>query len=102
MTVGCSGSSSSAPVTVPPNGVLVKHFAFTPSTLTVRAGSTVTWVFDDPSDPHNVDSRSKALHFSSGDPLPRGTWSFTFTRPGTYAYRCDVHTWMHGTVVVTQ
>jgi len=37
MTVGCSGSSSSAPVTVPPNGVLVKHFAFTPSTLTVKA-----------------------------------------------------------------
>jgi len=101
IAASCSSGTGSTPVTVPPNGVLVAHYAFTPSTLTVRSGTTVTWVFNDPNAPHNVVSRSSALRFSSGSPLPRGTWSFTFTRPGTYAYRCDVHTWMRGTIVVT-
>ncbi|SRR5579871_6357700 len=98
----CGSSGSSAPpTTLGPNDVEVANFAFTPSTLTVKAGTTVTWHFNQPSAPHNVVSLSAPQLFNSGTPKGKGTFSFTFTTPGTYPYLCQVHPAMRGTIVVT-
>ena len=76
--------------------VKVDNFTFAPQTITVKAGTTVTWTNEDDI-PHTVTSighfRSKAL--DTGD-----TFSFTFTTPGTYAYFCSLHPHMQGSVVV--
>ena len=96
----CGGGSSAAPA-LGPNDVLVANFSFTPSTLTVKAGTTVTWKFDQPSAPHNVVSLSTPAGFNSGTPKGTGTFSFTFTAPGTYPYVCQVHPSMRGTIAVT-
>ena len=81
--------------------MLVANFSFTPATLTVTTGTTVTWRFDQPSAPHNVVSLATPPVFNSGTPKGTGTYSFTFTAPGTYDYVCQVHPSMRGTVVVT-
>jgi plastocyanin len=32
---------------------------------------------------------------------PGATFTTTFTTPGTFAYHCNIHPFMHGTVIVT-
>jgi amicyanin len=90
------GGPPAAPVG--PDAVNIDGFAFAPATLTVKAGSTVTWTNKD-EDPHTVVAgggafRSQAL--GSG-----GIYSFTFPAAGTFDYICSIHPFMHGTVVVT-
>jgi plastocyanin len=97
--VACGSSGPAKPL--PPNTVRAANFSFTPATLTVAVGTTVTWEIDEPDAPHNVVSLSGPLSFNSGDPVGRGTFRFTFTKSGTYTYECSVHTGMTGTIVVT-
>jgi len=102
LLAACSGPGQSAPpTTLGPSDVRVANFSFTPATLTVKVGTTVTWHFDQPSAPHDVVSLSTPPLFDSGTPRGTGTYSFTFTSPGTYPYVCTVHPYMRGTVVVT-
>jgi len=71
---------------------------YSPANYTVKAGTTVTWVNNDDAT-HSVTSTGGL--FDSG-PLPPGaSFSYTFTRPGTYAYACTYHPWMTGIIVVT-
>jgi plastocyanin len=87
-------------VSAAPANVTVKidNFAFDAQTVTVPAGSTVTWVNDDDA-PHTVVAddgksfRSKVL--DTGE-----TFSFTFPAAGTWGYFCSVHPHMTGKVVV--
>ncbi len=72
---------------------------FAPQRIHVVLGvnSTVTWVsrslsFD------TVTSKSEL--FDSGPIGPGGSYSYTFTAPGTYEYYCVYHPWMSGTVTV--
>jgi plastocyanin len=80
------------------SAVAIDNFTFAPQTLTVKAGTVVTWTNRDDI-PHGIaatDStftRSKAL--DTGD-----SYSFKFTTPGTYKYFCYVHPHMTGTIVV--
>ena len=80
------------------SAVAIHNFTFTPQTLTVKAGTTVTWTNKDDI-PHGIASanngfaRSKALDTDD-------SYSFTFATPGTYAYFCYVHPFMKGTIVV--
>jgi plastocyanin len=74
--------------------VLVSDMAFTPDRLTVEAGSTVSWVFDDDM-PHNVVGDGFA-----SEVMQTGTFTSTFTDPGTYPYVCTLHPVMEGAVVV--
>ena len=77
--------------------VTIQNFAFSPATLTVAVGTTVTWHNND-SPTHTVVSDSGV--FSSGD-LPTGsTFSFTFSATGTFSYHCGIHPSMKGTVTV--
>jgi plastocyanin len=81
--------------------ITIKNFAFTPATLTVAAGATVTV--------HNTDSATHTVSavdahtgmFNTGDVAPGGTVTFTApATPGTYAYICMIHQFMHGTLDV--
>jgi len=96
------GACSSAPLpAVAPGDVLVANFAFSPSTITVHVGQSVTWVFDQPESPHNVYSTAGPTQINSGTPQGKGRFTYTFAVAGTYKYICQVHTYMHGTVDVT-
>jgi plastocyanin len=78
--------------------VKIDNFAFTPMELTVAAGTTVEWVNRDDI-PHVVVSDDKKT-FKSKALDTDDRFSFTFTKPGTYAYFCSVHPKMTGKVVV--
>jgi plastocyanin len=82
----------------PATAVSIDNFTFTPQTLTVKAGTMVTWTNKDDI-PHGIAAtgnsftRSKALDTDD-------SYSFTFTTPGTYKYFCYIHPHMVGTIVV--
>ncbi|HEX6042861.1 MAG TPA: cupredoxin family copper-binding protein [Pyrinomonadaceae bacterium] len=80
-----------------PNQIVIKNFAFAPATLTVKAGTKVTWVNRD-DDPHTVDQTDKL--FKSGTMDTDGQYSYTFTSPGTFKYFCALHPRMVGQIVV--
>ena len=77
--------------------VRIDNFNFTPTALTVTAGTTVTWTNDDDS-PHSV--RDKAEKFKSAALDTDDKFSQTFTAPGEYEYFCSIHPYMTGKVVV--
>ena len=79
------------------NAAAIKGFSFQPDVLKVKVGAKVTWTNDD-TVPHTVTADTNS--FDSGNLQPAGSFSFTFTRPGTYAYHCSIHPSMHGSVVV--
>ena len=80
------------------SAVSIDNFAFKPQTLTVKAGTTVTWTNKDGTQhgiasSNNAFARSKALN-------PNDSYSFAFTAPGTYQYFCFIHPGMTGTIIV--
>lgn len=77
--------------------VHVKNFAFSPATLTVKAGDTVVFVNDD-DDAHTVTSTGGTFDSKGLD--TNGSWEYTFKKPGKYAYFCALHPYMKGTIVV--
>jgi plastocyanin len=77
--------------------VTIKNFDFMPMTITVSAGSTVTWRNDD-EEPHTVVSQDGLFRSAAIDGGEK--FSFKFTKPGTYKYVCTIHPRMMGTVVV--
>jgi len=79
--------------------VAIQNFAFSPATITVKIGTTVTWTNED-SDPHTVTSKDGSGLDSPT--LDKGaTYQHTFTKPGHYSYLCTIHPFMLGTVMVT-
>jgi plastocyanin len=72
-------------------------FAFTPATLTVPVGTTVTWR-NTTSAPHTVTSDTG--NTLNGMLSTGGTYSFTFTTAGTYAYHCSIHPFMKAMIIV--
>ena len=77
--------------------VQIDQFAFAPQRVTVKAGTTVTWINDDDI-PHTIASSSKSFKSNALD--TKDKFSFTFTTPGTYEYFCSLHPHMTGTIVV--
>lgn len=75
--------------------VKIENYAFDSATITVSVGTTVTWENYD-SVPHTVTGDG----FDSGTLQNGKTFSYTFTEPGTYAYKCSIHPSMKGTVIV--
>jgi plastocyanin len=77
--------------------VSAKNFMFAPASITVKAGTTVTWVnLDD--EPHTVFSDAGLFRSSALDTQEH--FSFKFEKAGTYHYLCTIHPRMMGTVVV--
>lgn len=79
--------------------VTMSGYAYSPATLTIPAGSTVTWTNQDTA-PHDVKTTSGPAAIHSPMLNKGGSWSFTFTTPGTYAYYCTVHPNMTARIVV--
>lgn len=78
-------------------GVTISDFKFTASTVTVHAGQTITWTNDGPSS-HTATANDGS--FNTGILNKGASASHTFTQPGTYTYFCQIHPFMHGTVIV--
>ena len=95
----CVWSTSLA--AAPPQTMEVKidNFSFGPADLTVSAGTTVTWTNRDDI-PHTVVSTDEPKAFKSKVLDTDEKFSFTFTKPGTYAYFCSIHPKMTGKVIV--
>ena len=77
--------------------ISASHFMFSPMSMTVGAGTTVTWTnMDD--EPHTVVSDTGL--FRSGAIDTNESFSFKFDKPGIYHYTCSIHPRMVGTIVV--
>ena len=107
-----SGSSTTPSSTSTAGGsaaaVTIQNFAFTPQTLTVKAGTTVPWTNRD-SAPHTVTSADGISTSANTTSLFNGSvnsgakFSYTFTKAGTYYYVCSIHksqAGMHGEIIV--
>lgn len=80
-----------------PTKVLIKDFMFMPMSLTVKTGSTVSWVnMDD--EPHTVVSDTGLFRSSALD--TNETFTYKFEKPGTYHIVCSIHPRMVATIVV--
>src|ERR1700741_1534391 len=100
LMVGMPNIRAANPGDPPPSAIEVKidNFSFGPMTMTVAAGTTVTWTNNDDV-PHTVVSDDKTTFKSKA--LDTGDkFSYTFTKPGKYAYFCSVHPKMTAEVVV--
>ena len=82
-----SGANASTP----------KSYLPSPVTVVIGVNNTVMWVNND-SAPHTVTANDGT--FGSSNIAPTGTFTYTFTTPGTYEYHCIYHPWMLGTVIV--
>jgi plastocyanin len=98
----CGTSGATSTTTAPPADqvgptVTIQDLAYTPETLTVQAGATVTWIWRDGAIAHDVkgdDFRSQVIS--------EGTFRHRFDQPGTYEYVCTLHPNMTGTIDVTR
>jgi plastocyanin len=111
----CSSGSDKPPARASGPTVSLKLLQFQPGQLTVKAGTTVTWVDDEPIT-HTVTSGAvtgidPTSGLRSGE-TPDGrfdkrlsnkgsSFSYRFTEPGTYSYFCSIHQGMNASVVVT-
>ncbi|HET7002675.1 MAG TPA: cupredoxin domain-containing protein, partial [Puia sp.] len=78
-----SGSNTPAAATVS-----IKNMAFSPGSLSVMAGSTVTWTNSDTTI-HTVTADDGS--FNSGNIAVGATYSRVFSTAGTFSYHCTLH-----------
>src|SRR5207302_2656689 len=90
---------AAAPAVAATQQVMMQNYAYSPATLTVRAGDTVTWTQHDDA-PHDVVTTSAPVAFRSPRLSAGQSWSYTFRQPGTYSYYCSVHPDMRASVTV--
>jgi plastocyanin len=83
------------------NAVTIQNFSFNPGNESVKVGTKVTWTNQD-SFNHTVKTIKGPAKPDSTPIQPGKSFSYVFTKPGTYQYICGIHNNMHGTVVVTQ
>ncbi len=77
--------------------VTISDFKFTPASITIHVGDTVTWTNNGPS-AHTATANNGS--FNTGVLQKGHSGSHTFTTAGTFTYICQIHPFMHGTVVV--
>jgi plastocyanin len=74
----------------------IANFAFSPASLTIEAGTTVTWTNSD-----SVAHTATGDTFDTGELAPGESGSVTFDTEGTFNYICSIHPNMTGTIMVT-
>lgn len=101
-TAAASPTSSGSGATAKASIEGTSTFGFSPTTMSIKAGTTVTWT-NNTQAPHTVSSDSgDPMSFNGSLDSNGSTFSFTFTQPGTYHYHCSVHPYMTATITVTQ
>jgi plastocyanin len=111
LALACGGGGDSSvappppPPPPPPNGVTITNDVYTPGARTVAVGTAVKWVWDTcTGDVYTGQScASHNVTFADGQASAtqnQGSYTRTFTTPGTYAYHCTVHPQMTGTITV--
>ena len=84
------------------NEVNIVDFNFSPETMTIKKGTTVTWTNQDDAR-HDITPDEESEFFQASELLAKGeTYSFTFNEVGTYAYHCSPHPYMTATIEVTE
>jgi plastocyanin len=78
-------------------GDTISDFKFSPGSLTIHVGDTVTWTNAGPSS-HTATANNGS--FNTGVLAKGASASHTFTSAGTFSYFCTIHPFMHGTIVV--
>jgi len=78
-------------------GVTIADFSFSPGSLTINQGDTVTWVNNGPT-PHSATANNGS--FNTGILKAGQSGSHTFDQAGTFTYFCQPHPFMKGTIVV--
>jgi plastocyanin len=109
-TLTACGAKTTAPISTPTSqptttdsatpaatagSVTIKNFAFTPATITIKAGATVTWTNQDNA-PHDI----KVNNFNSPLLKTGESFNYQFNTAGTYDYICGVHPAMTGQIIV--
>ncbi len=111
LSTACGSSTPTAPGTPTPtpaptatpatggNQVTISGFAF--SALTVPMGTTVTWKNLDSTAHTATADAASAFQFDTGT-INAGATSkgITFSQMGAFAYHCNFHSSMHGTITV--
>jgi copper-containing nitrite reductase len=83
---------------LPGAGITNAMDTFEPKVLTVKRGTTVTWLNSDAGVVHNVVD-DKSVYVSASIPENQ-SWSYTFNKAGTFSFHCKPHPWMKGKVIV--
>ncbi|HEY8007843.1 MAG TPA: cupredoxin family copper-binding protein [Methylocella sp.] len=86
------------PVYAADTQVNIDNFTFKPKDLTVKAGTAIVFLNRDDI-PHSVVETNGAFHSKALD--TDESFSYTFTKPGTYDFFCGLHPQMKGKIVVT-
>jgi hypothetical protein len=84
-----------APALAATRHVTIAGFAYSPNSVTVNVGDTVTWTNND-----GVGHTATGSGFDTGTISAGASKSVTFDAAGTFAYHCTIHPSMTGTVVV--
>lgn len=92
-----SEAAQQASPAAPATTVSIVDFAFDPASVTIPSGASVEWVNDD-TVPHTVTSTDGAFDSGILDPGARFVWTSSEAR--SFAYQCQLHPQMEGTVVV--
>jgi plastocyanin len=98
-TAAPPSSTSSAPSG--PGQVTIKDYDFIPSTIMVKAGTTVTWANTDVADHWVMSAPASPETFDLGRQGTNNPVTHTFAKAGNYPYFCNLHNYMKGTVVVS-
>ena len=77
--------------------VEIRDMKYAPDTLTIPAGTNVTWINKDQM-PHTVTDRGRS--FASAALDTGDSYSHTFPSPGEFTYFCAVHPFMVAKVIV--
>jgi plastocyanin len=92
---GTNPGTPSTPVST--LAVTVADNQFSPSSIQVATGSTVTWTWASGASTHNVTFNDGV---NSGDRSANASYTRTFNSAGTFSYVCTIHAGMQGTVLV--
>jgi plastocyanin len=94
-TTTTSSNQNNTVQNIPANTIIINNFAFQPSSLTVKSGTTVTWENQD-----SVGHSIKSTSFNSQILQTGDKFQFTFNTKGTFNYNCGIHPSMTGIIVV--